>query len=76
MVDHESRIKVNLGVYINIGTDSHPEDIPEDIMKDIIAQNLSSHLSEIASDFDSTFLAIDGYEVDEVKQFVDDVEVK
>jgi hypothetical protein len=74
MTEHETRVKVNMSVYVNVGTDSHPEDISEDIMKDILVTHVTDEIKSL--DSESVDLAIDDWEFDEIKMFVDGEEQK
>jgi hypothetical protein len=45
---HNSKVRVNLSVSMEIATDSHPEDISEVAMKHILAEALPEHLESIS----------------------------
>ena len=56
-------------MYVNVSTDSHPEDIAQEIMKDIILDQTKDLLLELSEDSDSLGIALDNYEFDDVKMF-------
>jgi hypothetical protein len=64
--EHETRVRVEASFYINIGTQSHPDDVPEETMKDILAQNAVGYLHGLNED--SVFLLIDNWQFDEIKK--------
>ena len=74
MIEHETRMKVKMSFYINVSTESHPEDIEDDTMYDIIAPVLQQHIQELGED--DVKLLIDAVEYDVIKMFDDGEEVK
>jgi len=69
MTSHHTKVKVKLSMYVNVSTDSHPEDIAQEIMKDIILDQTKDLLLELSEDSDSLGIALDNYEFDDVKMF-------
>jgi len=74
MIEHETRMKVKMSFYINVSTESHPEDIEDDMMYDIIAPVLQQHIQELG-EYDVRLL-IDAVEYDVIKMFDDGEEIK
>lgn len=70
--EHESRVEVKMTVYVDIETDSHPEDIDEDTMKDILSAHVTDELKSLNSL--AVDMAIDEWDFENVKMFVDGVE--
>ena len=68
MTSHKTKVKVNLSVYVDVFTESHPEDIDDLTMKHIIADHLNGNYAE-------NFNAIKSFEIEDVIQ-AEDVEVE
>jgi hypothetical protein len=69
--EHETSVKVNLSCYVSIATDSHPEDIDDDAMRQILIPHVQDLLKSIIQDYGSTDTAMDGWDYENVKMFVD-----
>jgi hypothetical protein len=63
-VVHETRVEVKMSFYVNVGTESHPEDIDKATMDEIVEANSLDYLKELPD----LHNIIDGYEFDDIKQ--------
>jgi hypothetical protein len=67
MIEHESKVRVKMSFYIDVGTLSHPEDISEVEMKEIITENSGDFLSSICEHSQDISLHIDDYEFEDIQ---------
>lgn len=74
MTEHETKVQVFMSFFIDISTDSHPEDIDEATMRDIVAENAIDYLKQI--DIGDVDKCIDSYDFYQVTMFEDGKEVK
>ena len=74
MTDHETKVQVFMSFFIDIATESHPEDIDESTMRDIVVENAAVYLQQLDTlDVDKD---VDSYEFYQIKMFNDGEEVK
>jgi hypothetical protein len=71
MTEHETKVKVTLNVYVELDTDSHPEDIDENTMQDLLTPLVTEELKSL--DSEKVDAAIVDWDYEEVIMFVDGV---
>lgn len=72
MTSHTTKVRVQMSFYVEVATESHPEDIDAISMRDIIIDNTSNILHDIASDHGSMALAIDDYTFEDVEMHTEE----
>jgi len=68
MTSHTTKVIMKLSVFVDISTESHPDDIPEATLREIIMDNAEDHLQDIITDRESLSSAFDDFEIYSVKQ--------
>lgn len=63
---HETKVRIAMSFYVDVSTESHPEDIAKDLMDEIVQENALAYLRQLtmAEELDSL---IDEYDYEDVK---------
>jgi len=65
MTEHETKVQVFMSFFIDIATESHPEDINDETMREIVAENAVVYLDGLKDgDIESLIDSYDFYRVD------------
>ena len=65
-VSHETKVRVAMSFYVDISTESHPEDIAKDLMDEIVFTEALAYLKllRLLQDLDPL---VDEYDYEEIK---------
>jgi hypothetical protein len=66
MTEHLTRVKVTATIFVDLATDSHPEDIDDKLVRDMVIDNVADFLQN-ADPREAAESMVDSYEFDNVE---------
>jgi hypothetical protein len=70
MTSHLTRVKITATIYVDVATESHPEDIDDSTMKALVEGALVDYLFDIGNVREAAESMIDSYDFADVKQSI------